>query len=289
MDGQINSTTNTQGTNRLGTFSYNSLADFATSRPASFSRTLADRQTSGRQYLGAIGIGDVFRPRPTLRVQYGVRLEGNAFGVSTQENPVVTTLFGRTTGRAPRTVTIAPMVGFTRTYNRHGGGSFTGGVREYVGGLSSQTVENVQRLTGLPDAVQQLSCVGFAVPIPAWSSYGNVSAIPGQCTDGSGVFSQTSPQVSLFASGYAPSRRWGGALGWSGRMGSEWIGSVTSNTSLNTQRSSATDLNFSGTSRFALASEGWTPGVCAANEHRRDQRCLGDDRLTALDAVLASE
>ena len=259
VDGQVNNNTNTQGTNRLGSYTYNSLADFAASRPASFSRTLADRQTSGRQYLGAIGVGDVFRPRPTLRVQYGLRLEGNAFGVSGQENPAVATLFGGATGRAPRTVTLAPMVGFTRTYNRHGGGSFTGGVREYVGGLSSQTVENVQRLTGLPDAVQQLSCVGSAVPIPAWSSYGTVSAIPGQCSDGSGVFSQTSPQVSLFASGYAPSRRWGGALGWSGRMGRQWIGSVTSNTSFNTQRSSATDLNFSGASRFVLAAEGGRP------------------------------
>ena len=260
LDAQVNDNTNTQGANRLGTFSYNSLADFATSRPASFSRTFANRETTGRQYLGALGAGDVFRPFPALRVQYGLRLEGVAFGVSPQENPLIASTFQRTTGRTPRALTVAPMVGFTRTYNRHGGGSFTGGLREYVGVTPSQTVENVQRLTGLPDAVQQLLCVGAAVPVPTWNGYTNTGAIPTQCADGSGgSFSQSTPQVSVFAPDYAPSRRWGAAAGWSGRLNSKWIGSLATNYSLNLQRPSTVDLNFAGVSRFTLAAEGGRP------------------------------
>lgn len=262
FDGRIDNGTNTQRANQRGTFSYNSLADLTLARPASFTRTLGIRETNGQQYLGALGFGDVFRPNPKLRVQFGVRLEGGSFGNKPESNPAVLAQFGRNTGHVPYTFSAAPMFGFTRSYSPHGGGSFTGGVREYVGALSSQTVENLTRQTGLADAVQQLSCVGLAVPVPRWEDYStSTSSIPTTCADGSGgtVFSQATPNVSLLASDYRASRRWGGALGWSGRVMSRWVGSISTNYSLNLHRTAAFDLNFKPVQRFALAAESSRP------------------------------
>ena len=259
FDGRIDHDEATQNNNRLGTYSYNSLSDFALGKPASFTRTLGSRETRGAQFLGAIGVGDIFRPIPALRIQYGVRVEGNAFGEQPALNPTVASLFGRNTSDVPGAITIAPMVGFTRNYQRWRGGSFTGGIREYVGTLSSQTVEGVLRQTGLPDAVQQISCVGTAVPTPAWSAYAaSTGAIPSACTNTTS-FSQTTPPVSVFASGYDPSRRWGASLGWNARLNAYWIGSVVANYSLNLHRPGTFDLNFNAVTKFSLAAEGGRP------------------------------
>ncbi|MEO7522299.1 MAG: hypothetical protein ABIW79_10830, partial [Gemmatimonas sp.] len=177
-------------------------------------------------------------------------------------NPVVATAFGRATSDVPTAISVAPMVGFTRQYARWRGGSFTGGVREYVGTLSSQAVEAVQRRTGLPDAIQQLSCVGAAVPVPQWSDYSaSAASIPLTCADGTNgtVFSQSTPNVSLFAPDFEPSRRWGAALGWNGRLTRRWIASLSTNYSLNLHRGGSFDLNFNPLQRFTVDNEGGRP------------------------------
>lgn len=262
FDGRVDNDAATQSNNRLGTFVYNSLADFAANRPASFTRTLGTPRVSGRQFLGALGLGDVFRPFNALRIQYGVRAEGNVFADAPENNPTVASTFGHVTDRVPKSFSLAPMVGFTRTYQSWRGGSFTGGIREYVGTLSSQTVESVTRQTGLPDALRQISCVGAAIPVPSFSTYRtSIDAIPTQCADGSSgsVFSQSGAPVSVFAPDYQPSRRWGAALGWNGRVSRGLIGSVSANYSLNTHRPSTLDLNFNPSARFAMANEGGRP------------------------------
>ncbi|MEP6834269.1 MAG: carboxypeptidase-like regulatory domain-containing protein [Gemmatimonas sp.] len=262
LDARLDNDQTTQSSNRLGTFSFNSLADVSASTPASFTRTLGVRETQGQQLLGALGMGDVFRPNAKLRVQYGARVEANRFGHQPVANPAVLAAFDRNTSNVPGAITIAPMVGFTRQYSPHGGGSFTGGVREYVGALSSQSVENVSRQTGLADAIQQLTCVGAAVPVPRWSDYSTSTAsIPTTCADGTNgtVFSQTTPNVSMFSTDYTASRRWAAAFGWSGRLTSRWNASVSTNYSLNLHRSGSFDLNFDPTQKFALTAEAARP------------------------------
>ncbi|MEO7360030.1 MAG: carboxypeptidase-like regulatory domain-containing protein [Gemmatimonadaceae bacterium] len=261
-DGRLDNDASTQSGNRLGTYSFNSLTDFGVSSPVSYTRTLGVRQAQGQQLIGALGIGDVFRPYPKLRIQYGVRLEGNRFGDAPELNPAIVSAFGRSTDKVPSAFSIAPMAGFTRQYSPHGGGAFTGGIRQYVGTLGSQTVESISRNTGLADAIQQLTCVGAAVPTPRWSDYAaSTASIPSACADGTtGTgFSQTAPNVSLFSPDFRAARRWGAAFGWSGRVVNRWVASVASNYSLNLNRRSSFDLNFNPTQRFALASESNRP------------------------------
>ncbi|HEY4219480.1 MAG TPA: carboxypeptidase regulatory-like domain-containing protein [Gemmatimonadaceae bacterium] len=261
LDGRVDHSNSRQSANRLGTFTFNSPADFASNTPSTFTRTLSPVETSGMQYLGALGLGDIYRPVPQLRIQYGLRVEDNSFGNLPSTNPLVASDFGRNTSHVPQTTTVAPMVGFTRQYSARHGGAFTGGIREYVGTLSSQTVQNVVRQTGLPDAVQQLTCIGSAVPTPVWSSYAaSESSIPSTCANGSpNSFSQTTPPVTVFSPSYEPSRRWGGALGWNGRLTPSWIGTITANYSLNQHQSEPYDINFNPVTRFTLASEGDRP------------------------------
>lgn len=262
FDGRLENDVVEQNANRLGTFSYNSLADFVGNHPTTFTRTIGNSDIHARQLLGAVGVGDAFRPFPQLRIQYGVRAEGNAFADAPASNQVIETSFQRTTSRVPRSFSVAPMIGFTRTYQSWRGGSFTGGIREYVGSLSMQTVEAVARQTGLPDALRQLTCVGSAVPTPGFSTYlASPAAIPAQCADGSTgtAFSQTGAPISVFAPDYEPSRRWGTALGWTGRISRGLVGSVSANYSLNLHRPSTLDLNFNPAARFALANEGGRP------------------------------
>jgi hypothetical protein len=262
FDGRVENDAIAVNANRLGTFAYNSLDDFAANRPTSFSRTLGATEVHARQFLGAIGVGDIYRPFPALRVQYGLRAEGNAFGDAPTANPAIVTAFGRSTDRVPRSLTVAPMIGFTRTYQSWRGGSFTGGIREYVGTLSSQTVEAAARQTGLPGAAEQISCVGSAVPVPAFASYRtSIDVIPARCADGTSgtVFSQAGAPVSVFAPDYQPSRRWGVALGWNGRVARSLIGSVSANYSLNLHRPGTLDRNFNPAARFTLNGEDARP------------------------------
>jgi len=260
LDGRMERDNTTQSPNSLGTFSYNSLADLAAGTPTSFTRALGVRETQGRQLLGAVGLGDAFRKSQQLRLQYGVRIEGNRFGGRPSVNPALVAAFTRSTDVVPAAITIAPMIGFTRSYTGAHGGSFSGGIREYSGTLSSQTVENVSRFTGLPDAIKQLVCVGSAVPTPRWSSYaGTTDSIPQQCQNGASVFNQSTPVVSLFAPDYQPSKRWGASLTWTGRVSQRWIGWVTTNYSLNLHRPGTVDLNFDPTPKFTLSAEGSRP------------------------------
>ncbi|MEO6528203.1 MAG: TonB-dependent receptor, partial [Gemmatimonadaceae bacterium] len=60
-----------QTTNAYGSFGYNSLADLAANRPASFTRTLQPRVQSASQFVAALSLGDSYRRSNDLQIQYG--------------------------------------------------------------------------------------------------------------------------------------------------------------------------------------------------------------------------
>ncbi len=67
------------GRDLLGTFRFNSLSDVAGGEPASFTRTLTSTTQSGGQVVGALALGDYWRPKPGVQVQYGMRVDGTRF------------------------------------------------------------------------------------------------------------------------------------------------------------------------------------------------------------------
>ena len=264
-----------QTTNALGTFSYNSLADLAANRPASYSRALQPRVQSASQLVGALSLGDSYRRNSDLQIQYGVRLDGNRFSATPLFNPELQQAFGARNDITPNRLYVSPRIGFSWNYGTAPQiAGFDGAVRGpravVRGGIGLfQSTPNASSIgtaidnTGLASAVQQVSCVGAAVPIPDWSAYAqNPASIPTQCADGTngGVFANTAPNATLFASDYKAPRSVRSNVNWNGPvLGNRFNASVDLTYSLNLNQASTLDLNFQPTQRFALGDEAGRP------------------------------
>ena len=110
-------------TNRLGTYTFNSLEDLEDNRPSIFTRTLSPRIRNGTSVNSAVYMGDTWRQSRSLQLTYGARLERSQFNGAPAYNPAVEQLFGYRTDEIPTDVRVSPRVGFTWAL----GGAGTGG------------------------------------------------------------------------------------------------------------------------------------------------------------------
>jgi len=264
-----------QSNNLLGTFAFNSLADFQAGRPASFTRQLSPRIRDANQLVGALSLGDSYRRTPNLQLQYGLRLDGNRFLTDPTLNPDVETLLGARNDRVPNRAYLSPRLGFSWTYGtaaqiagfegaaRGPRAVVRGGIGVFQNTPSINIVGAAIDNTGLPSAVQQLTCVGLAAPTPDWNAYAaNPSLIPTRCADGTtgGVFSNAAPNVTLFAKDYAAARSVRSNLQWNGPiLGNRFSATVDGTYSLNLDSQGNFDLNFKPQMRFTLADEAGRP------------------------------
>lgn len=261
--------------NELGTFAFNSLAELEANSPVSFSRHIAPRRQNARQLVSGMSLGDTYRVRPDLQLQYGVRVDGNQFLSIPQKNDALASELGVRNTRLPENVYLSPRLGFSWSYGEAPqvaiGSGFVRGPRAVLRGgigvfqnLPGGEIASAALLnTGRADAIQQLLCVGAAAPQPDWSGYARgVAAIPERCRDGGDGSALTSsvPEVSLFDDGFRAPQSIRGNVNWSGALPGGRLSAVADVTySLNRNQSGVYDRNFAGTSRFSLASEGGRP------------------------------
>ena len=264
-----------QTTNLLGTFGYNSLADLAANRPAFYNRSLLNRVQSASALTAALALGDSYRRTNNLQIQYGLRLDANRFNSAPAFNSEVESIFKTRNDVTPNKVYVSPRLGFSWTYGTAAQiGAFEGAVRSpravVRGGIgvfqntpNATLIGNAIDNTGLSSGVQQLSCVGGAVPIPDWSAYAqNPGSIPAQCADGSlgSVFASNVPNVNLFARDFEAPRSLRSNLNWNGPiLNNRFSASADITYSVNMNQASNYDLNFQPTQRFTLADEGGRP------------------------------
>ena len=264
-----------QTTNRFGSFAFNSLADLEAGRAVSYTRQLSPRERDGGMIVGAFSLGDAWRKSRDLQIQYGVRVDGNRYDRGPAENPEIARIFGTSNTAVPNRIYVSPRVGFSWTVGTAPQiGAFEGAVRGpravIRGGAGifqnvpqATLLGNALDNTGLASAVQQLGCFGTAAPAPQWSSWlANPSQIPEQCADGTvtSPFANGAPNVTLFASDYAATRSLRSNLQWNGPiLHNRFSGSIDLTYSRNMNQPGAFDLNFAGTPRFSLASEGNRP------------------------------
>jgi hypothetical protein len=254
--------------NTLGTFSYNSLADFEANAPASFTRQLAPRTRDVKQIAGGVSLGDSYRRTTNLQITYGLRLDGSKYLTTPAFNPALDTLFALRNDAVPDRLYLSPRVGFSWRYGASSQiASFQGAMRGPravlsggIGlfqnlpgaGLIGSALDN----TGLAGSAQQVTCVGTATPIPDWDAYDDPSLIPTQCVGGSTPFANAAPNVTAFASNYNSSRSLRSNLAWTGpTLNNRFSTSLDVMYSLNLNQPSSVDLNFSPVPRFFLADE----------------------------------
>ncbi len=257
--------------NQYGSFSYNSLADLQANTPASFTRTLSPRTRTGSQLVGAMSLGDAWRPTSDLQVQYGVRVDGNHFSQGPQSNPAVLSAFGFDNAETPNRLYVSPRVGFSWTVGqadqlallpgmiRAPRAVIRGGVGVFQNTPGTQLISNAIDNTGLPSALQQLTCLGTATPSPNWSAYAVDQAnIPTTCADGTSgtVFANSSPNITLFVPDYLAQRSIRGNLNWAGAvLKNRFMLSIDGTYSRNQHQQGGIDLNFPDVQQFTLANE----------------------------------
>lgn len=261
--------------NKYGTFTFNSLADVASGTAASYTRLLTPRTRDGSQAIGAISLGDAWRPTNDLQIQYGLRLDGNKYLVGPAENPAVTAAFGLSNTDVPSRLYISPRIGFSWTLGtsnqvalipgmvRAPRSIIRGGIGVFQNTPQTALVGNAIDNTGLPSGLQQLTCVGVATPVPNWSNYlVNVSNIPTTCADGTSgtVFSSSVPNVLIFEPKYAAQRSLRANLSWSGAILKDLLAANADITvSRNFAQSAGFDINFPTVQKFSLANEDGRP------------------------------
>jgi hypothetical protein len=263
--------------NGLGTFSFNSIQDFAAGNASSFSRTLTQPPRDGKVWNVATAIAHNFSPSRYFSLLYGARLEGDGFGSRPASNPALEQALGVRTGVAPSRVHLSPRIGFTYTYNRDrtngngmmmnqtGGyfrtptGTIRGGIGEFRDLLHPGILADASASTGLPGATSFLNCVGAAVPAPDWSLFSSdPSSIPTQCLDGSGVLAERAPSVTLIDPSYDVPRSWRASLDWSTSVKS-LLFKIGTLASYDLSQPGTVDANFRGIQQLTLAGEGNRP------------------------------
>jgi hypothetical protein len=272
LDARDDQIRQTQGANGLGTFTYNSIADVAANRPASFSRSFAHNDALADMRTASLALGDQWRAAPTLNFTYGVRVDGNATGSSLAYNPAVDSIFHLRTDHGPSEVVVSPRVGFGWGFGHNGTtgipnfgapwGFLSGGIGEFRNDLRPGIIAPVITNTGLPDALGQLLCVGSAVPVPDFSTYmTNDGAIPTACAAGApSAFVSSRPNVFVIDPNFESQRSWRGNLGLRGPFITKLFRfSADATFSLNLHQQAPFDVNFSGIERAALGGEGGRP------------------------------
>ncbi len=201
---QRNRSVNRSTQNLFGTFQFNSLADFENNRPASFDRSLSERNIRSGTYSTGFYLGDTWRPTTPLEITLGVRWDFARLDQKPRYNPAVEQAFGRRTDFDPSASTLSPRLGFNLRLNQPGTPTraITGGIGLSAGSAPMSIYADAVRQTGLPDAEQSLRCIGDVVPIPDWDLFatGDIDVIPTTCLDGgvgSPVFSSRAPNVTL--------------------------------------------------------------------------------------------
>lgn len=273
--------TNLLGADRLGTFTYTSLASLAAGQPAMFTRTLQDQSRVSLTNQLDFYAGDVWMVSRPFQLTYGARVESSSFGDPPEYNPTVDSVFGRRTDQLPHEWHVSPRAGFTWTIGGRGrpapgqgfapGQAFRtptliirGGVGEFRNPPSSALVAQARAATGLANSAAEIQCIGAAVPTPDWSAYrADTSNIPDAClsTGGGGGFNAAAAPrtVLLFGDNFQAPRAWRASLGFDKSIAQLTRLTLDMSYARGVAQTGYTDLNLAATPRFTLANEGNRP------------------------------
>jgi len=189
IGGSIDRSTSTDRStaNIFGTFRFSSLQDFEENRPDRYDRSLSERLTdSGRRSAGFF-LSDTWRVSEPLELTLGLRWDFSRLEERPEYNALLEEIYGRRNDVVPSASVWSPRLGVSYTLPGQRGQrrSLTGGIGYFAGRAPLNIFSAAVRQTGLPNAEQNLFCIGDFVPFPDWDLYwDNPGEVPEACSDG---------------------------------------------------------------------------------------------------------
>ena len=151
----------------------------------------------------------------------------------------------------------APSQGLQRTRSAL---TLSGGFGAFRGVIQPSDVATLADLTGLPNTVRTLACVGDATPIPDWALYASdPAAIPIACLDGGAPIEFSDNQPRVCDRDFHAPLSWRGNLRLDGLTLGDWRLSLETTQQLGFNFKSAIDENLRRTPVFMLAEEDTRP------------------------------
>jgi hypothetical protein len=279
---------------RLGTYTFASLADLEAGRAMRFTRSLGDRSAELRSHYAAVYAGHLWRPDPNFRAVVGLRGERYAFRGSRAANPAADSAFGMAVDPPDTRWSVSPRAGFTwfrssPTITT----SVLGGTGLFRGAAPTRVLAAMLADDG--GGGSNLVCVGDGVPAPRWMDFlADAAAIPDECAGTPSAAAALVAGVTGFARDYAPPRLWHTSFGatWLHRptgTGAE----IRAGLSRGWGVPLAVDRNLDASAEFRLAAEGGRPvflpadAVDGASGHASAQASRFDPRFGVVREVNA--
>lgn len=248
-------------TDYFGTYTYNSLSDFEANRPASYTRSLTERERIGGSLTTSVWLSDTWRPSDPLQITLGLRLDRGRFEDAPAYNPAVDAAFGRRTDDLPANLQVSPRVGFSYRLSETGTPAkvLRGGIGMFQGTAPYNLFASALQQTGLPSGERQIRCIGDAIPLPDWDAYlADAANIPTTCADG-GIGDPTSSRqatVTVFDPAFAAPLSWRANLGYQQQIAGRVQANLDYTYSRGVNLYGARDINLDEANVFILGAEG---------------------------------
>jgi len=257
-----------------GNFVFNSLSDLENDIPSAYTRTLTAVHTPTDQLSGALSLGDAWRPRTTIQVQYGVRADANKFLYSPATNVALLDTFKIRNDVVPNRVYLSPRVGMQWTYGTAPTIAYVPGaarpplaVIHAVAGVfqnlgSANLISDAVSQTGLPSSTVTINCVGTSAPQAKWNTYAGGFG-PSACADSTtapSIFSSIAPSTVAYDPRFEQPRSLRAAGDWSAPvLDNRFVLGVQGVYSYNMNQQGFIDVNLKDNGGFNLTNEANRP------------------------------
>jgi hypothetical protein len=248
--------------NGYGTFSFNSLGDLETGRPASYTRVPSELTGTAERYYAGIYLGDGWRVSHSLGLTYGLRLDGSRYGQRMAVTPALASVATGDRGQVPSELLLTPRLGFRYDLLDRRNWTIDGGIGGFAGAANIESLASSWQQTG--DSESSLVCVGPAAPHPEWMRYtADPRAIPTVCAGGASVFSSNVAPATVFDPHFGSPRTWRASLGAGGNLTGTWGLQLDGLMLHGTHLPSALDRNLVPSASFTLPEESGRPVYAA--------------------------
>ncbi len=240
--------------NSLGTYTYNSVADFARNQPARFTRALrypgrGNPVADFAAYEVAAYAQDEWQATPRLFVTYGLRWDGAGYPSAPAYNDSASRAFGLRTDKRPNDFNnVSPRLGFSYDVAGDGRSVLRGGTGLFFGRTPYVFMGNAFSNTGQSQLT--LDCRGSEVPAPNLAAFArDPSAIPTACASGQARTSGV-PSVNVFSADFQQSYAWKANVGYDREVVRGWRAGVEGVLSRVRENYLVTDANLNTAPRF---------------------------------------